>query len=442
MKRWSVEVAAMTLVLALGGCDVSSPTAASQSGAEPSPPRQHMVKPKNRQPIRSAKRPSQSVPPATLTPIGVVTLMPGAARPTISATANLTGTETGDHVTVATTADGSGTLTVTNRVGTPIFTNNKVSAAYVWKFGPRHLPVLLLQSSQFYCGTGGCQYQAYTWNATSHRFVQVKPPTTTAYLFDAGTHQFTTVQVPVVQGLFGFIQVRGNHLVMVNRLYDAWQHAAVAQLAYIAAGSQAGTIQATGRTSYEPTRAISIPAETPLGILQAFFESRSLNLPLQGKPLIASGDTMAVWKATAPVTRLGDTVFFPGTNPRITKVAQRISITTTLAGHDMTRQDTKLHQYRVVADLNKAGGTYRLIQATLTPISLKVSSIQDVLALLAQNDAFITDMAKYPRWAVEVEPVGANWQVDVQGPRRRNGSASFHSILTVNAKTGAVNPTP
>lgn len=371
--------------------------------------------------------------------------MPSGSSTTASATANLTGGQTLDHITVSTTADGSGTLTITNSQGTPLYSNPKAGAAYVWEFGTAHLPIVLVQGSQFYCGNGGCQYQAYTWDNATQQFAHVAPPTQTAYQFNASSHQFTAVQVPSLQGLFGFIQVQGNQLDLVGKLYDDWNHAVVTPLKYVVAGTKPGTVQLSNQENYEPTGAMHIPITTPLMALEAFFQARALDLPLQGEPLLAQSNQSTVWSATAAVTKFGPTVFFPDTNPSVKTTPSGADITMPLVGYvaSPSSPETTIGEYSVTASLAKTGSTYVLTQASLSPVALKAATSTDVLNLLANDSAFIQAQSKYSGWDFEVNPIGPSWQVDAQEPSPASGTApAFKTLFTVNAETGAVSPAP
>ncbi len=142
------------------------------------------------------------------------------------------------------------------------------------KFGQEHLPVIVVQGNQSFCGIGGCQCRAFTWDASSHRFALLRGPSVTAYRYLAKTRQFQAMQLPYVGGLFGFLEAQGSHLSILSRTYDVWQHATVTPIRYVEGVRGVGSMQLGSEERYLPTTPGPIPLNMTYAVLEVFLEAR------------------------------------------------------------------------------------------------------------------------------------------------------------------------
>lgn len=386
------------------------------------------------QPLVIQSRASQT---RIIKPTAVVSVMPAKSE---TVRADLTGTAAPDRLTVTRNSPGaSGTLRVSTVSGSTLWTQSQVGGVLIWQFGRRHLPVVLVKGSNYDCGSGGCRYQAYSWDKQSDDFVQVLGPTITAYRYLPKTRQFEETQVPFVGGLFGFVQVHGSDLQLISRTYDLWQSAVITPLLLEVTGAGTATIAAGSDFSYLSSGAKRIPITTPFFAVEAFAQARALNLSQEGKPLIAPQDQVAVWKATAALSHLGTSLGFVTSNPHTISSAGNSSVTAVLTGFVLNTKTltVRLVRYRLVATVQGGEGTgYRLTRVSIKPMVLKVSTSQSVLKRLAQNPRFLRAMTQHPRWDVELQPMGDIWQIALQGPP--DNPRNYQSLLSLNAQTGAM----
>lgn len=110
--------------------------------------------------------PVHSAAPRYLRPTGMLG-KPGAKTPE-TLRAKFSGQAKPDTLHVRAAAQGSGTLTVTTAAGRTLWRLPNVAWASVLLYGRTHLPVVLVQSSYAYCGSGGLRRRSFGARPARH----------------------------------------------------------------------------------------------------------------------------------------------------------------------------------------------------------------------------------------------------------------------------------
>ncbi len=370
---------------------------------------------------------------ATLKPAAITVQKLSGSQSRATAEANLTGAGHPDYLTLTMSPSGHSQLVVATASGRTLWSKSSVQSVAILKFGRPHLPVILLQGGLNFCGSGGCQYQGYTWNPSQHRFIPVGNPTSPAFRYDPKTKTFRAVEVslPTVDGLFGFVSVQNRQLYLLERTYDLWQHIILQPLHYASTGTPAGRWVTAGPVQYQPGGSEpSVTFNTPVELWTAFLEARAMNLPLQGKPLIASAGQNNIWNALAPLGRLGESLTVDTANPKPVVQGVHADVSMMVSGilHP-TSPNAQMVSYWVGSEVFSVGGTGVIEHASMDPVHLKVSTVYAVLRHIRDNAVFQRAMAKHPHAVVLVSPVGSAWDVELN---------QNTPILAVNAKTGVI----
>ncbi len=347
--------------------------------------------------------------------------------------ANLTGLSQTDTLSLTMNPTGQSQLAITDAAGQTIWSKSSVDSVTILKFGRPHLPVILLQGGLNYCGSGGCQYQGYTWSPHRHHFITVGNPTSPAFRYEANTKTFRAIQASManVDALFGFIAVQNHHLQLLERTYDLWQHAVIQSLHYAAGGTPGGRWVISGPAEYEPGGSEpNLLLTSPGAVWTAFLEARSLDLPLQGQPLIATGRQHRIWNAMAPLARLGESLTIDTLNPKTVVQGDHADVSVLVSGVIQgSSPDARMASYWVGAEVFSVAGTGVIEHASIDPIHLKVSSVYAVLRRIRRNVTFQRALHKNPKALVIVTPQGLTWEVALnQTP----------PMWSLDAKTGAI----
>ena len=221
--------------------------------------------------------------------------------------------------------------------------------------------MIVVQGNQSFCGIGGCQYRAFTWDASSHRFAPLRGPSVTAHRYLAKTRHFQAIQLPYVAGLFGFLEAQGSHLAILSRTYDVWQHATVTPIRYVEGVRGVGSMQLGFKERCLPTTPEPIPLNTPYAVLEAFLEAL---------PLVVPSNRQSVWKSSAPLSWLATTLTFLGQTPHETHTAGGVVLTSDIAGFRNLGGDqgVRLYRYHLSATIIQKGSQRQLTGLTLKPI--------------------------------------------------------------------------
>ena len=347
--------------------------------------------------------------------------------------ADLTGSGV-DLLTVRVDARGHGSLIVQGSGGLH-WVLPHVAAVSVLEFGARHLPVLVVQGGSSYCGSGGCTYGTYTWDAGLSQFVAVPPPGETAYRYNAARHRVQMVSVPAPDGLFGFVAVSHRGILLTVRLYDLWQHVETLTYAYAENNGPTGEWREVGSPQYQPTAWEGVPFSSAATALQGLLEARALDIAPQGLPLVAEGVQEAVWRQLAPLAALGASMGDDGAGPTAVAGADgQWAVMDQVSGTAGAGFAQHLRSYVVTANVQHLGAGYVVTSVALKPTTLRVATPLAVLQRCltsAVGRSFLTGSRGAP---LLVFPVGLSWQVEVL--RGRSTSA----WLQVNAVTGRVAP--
>lgn len=376
---------------------------------------------------------ARTQPLVALTPTAIAVERLSGSQTRASMQANLTGLSQTDTLTLTMNPTGQSHLAIDNAVGRQLWSKSSVDSVTILKFGRTHLPVILVQGGLNFCGSGGCQYQGYTWSPNRHHFMPVGNPTSPAFRYNAKTETFRAIQASMatVDALFGFVTVQNHHLQLLERTYDLWQHAMIQPLEYAAGGTPGGRWIISGPVEYqpggsEPNLLLTSPGE----LWTAFLEARSLDLPLQGKPLIANGSQQSIWNAFAPLAPLGESLTVDTPNPKPVVQGDHADIGVLVSGiiHGSS-PDARMASYWVGSEVFSVAGTGLIEHASIDPIHLKVSSVYAALRRIRRNVMFQRALSHNPKAVVSVTPQGLAWEVALnQNP----------PILSVNAKTGAI----
>jgi hypothetical protein len=376
----------------------------------------------------SAKATAPVVEPPTLRTLRVVewhTAAPPGFGGQASLTVNLTGAGL-DKVAVTVNQTGVGQVTVTGP-GLGQWTAPHVGAVTALDFGPAHLPVLLLQGDVFDCGSGGCAYWAYTWDAHRRRLVPVLPPTTEAYRFDPTAGTFHPVNV-AGSDLFGYVRPSHRGIWLTVRLYDVWQHVESLPFAYAPAGSPGGVWVADGAPRYAPEGPEPLSGDSPEVVAEALIEARALGLGRQAEPLVRRDAWTTVWAALASLQAWGASLSEVGTptvksaGPSAWVVEWTVSGTTpTTFGAD-----------RLAIHVRRQAAGYEVTAAVLRPLNLRVTSALAALQRLRATARGRAWLAQVGRGLLQVTPDGLNWNVT---PLQSGSAAGW---ATVSAATGSV----
>jgi hypothetical protein len=329
--------------------------------------------------------------------------------------------------------DGQVTVTEGTRI---IFQSLHTAGVSVLEFGRRHLPVLLLQDSVSYCGSGGCATSAYTWSRTRHRMLPVPVPGTPAYRYDARRRQFVVTSLPLPGGLFGYVVPGGPGIIVHARTYDLWQHGITQGYGYAPGLSPTGGWVAVGKPVYGPSTAETGftwggPAQTVLALLDA----RALDFKAQVAQVSASSaDASVIWRDLAPIGTWGGSLFSVDASPRVSTAGSTTVVTDRVAGLRGAGATATLQVYEVTASLTKAGSTYYVRTVHLAPVAVKVQDILQVLTIIRSDRSLLRTLAKAGYPALQVEAVGQRWQVDTAS----QGGQSVRPLVDIDAVTGAV----
>lgn len=370
-----------------------------------------------------------------LKPIAVVNppdTVPGGSPVTVRG--DLTGSGT-DTLTITAPASGDGTLTLTGAGGRVLWRLPHVSWAGVLFFGRVHNPVIVVRSSPFYCGSGGCNVIGYT--EVGGTFVPIPgAPSETGptYSYVPAKRSFVP-QVPTpTPTFFGFVALSRSHtLVLSNRLYDALQHYSVQAYALSESASGNLTWVRSGPVGFGPD--VAVPGSyTSLETAENFLAAAAMRLPTQEASFAAGSAnlgtlTAAVHRAFPKPTDLAfDTRPFNRTAVLAGEPAQLVVATTSL---------TSLAAFHATVDLSRTGSTWQVSGVTLTPLPLKVRSLKEVLAVLAGDRSVTSYLSSHPHAAVEAVPESpTSWLVslDATGPSPQ--------LYALNAETGRLGPPP
>ena len=329
--------------------------------------------------------------------------------------------------------DGQVTVSEGSRT---IFQSLHTSGVSVLEFGRRHLPVLLLQDSVSYCGSGGCATSAYTWSRTRHRMLAVPVPGIPAYRYDARRRQFVVTSLPVPGGLFGYVVPGGPGIIVHARTYDAWQHAIAQGYGYAPGLSPAGGWVAVGKPVYGPTTAeTGFTWGGPAQTLQALLSARSLDFRAQVAQVSASpADASGVWRNLSPIGAWGGSLFSVDSSPQVTGTPSTTVVTDRVAGLRGAGASARLQVYEVTASLTRSGTAYHVRTAHLAPIAVKVKNILQVLAVIRSHRSLLRALAKAGDPPLQIDAVGQSWQVDMAS----QGGQTIRPWVDIDAVTGEV----
>jgi hypothetical protein len=418
-RQLVTALAALGLALGMAGCGgvSAAPTATALTRHWP--------------PVLAA---GPTTPPHILKPIGWLATPVSATHAVLRTP--LTG-HGSDTVDLTVSALGHGTVTVYGPRRTILLEVPHGGGVIVLDYGRQHLPVLVVAASPDYCGTGGCLYTGYTWVARSHRFEPIPSALVGAYRYSARTRQFRPTMVGVEgAGLFGFGQPGHLGLVLMDRLYDAWQHVMVQRIAYAAAPPPTGEWRPVGPITYAPTGPMPTVARslgTPALAYAAFVDVRCLDLVGQGRELLAPG-AMTAWTRLRPLARLGMTWSLVAANPTVVRHGRTFVVSDTVVGTAGEGARETLHAYRVTVEIAARHPSYVVIGAHLAPLPLKVASLKAVLQVIRLNPVLRHMLVAKKAPIVVQGAMGVAWQVLwVQ-------HGSLATWITVNAETGRVVP--
>ncbi len=342
-----------------------------------------------------------------------------------------------DTLTLSTNpAARTGSLTVTNPSGHILLTLPQVGGLSILQFGSTHPPVVITQAAGNLCGSGGCNYTAYTWSNRRRTFVTVPAPTIPSFQYRPATNQFAQVAGSAVSGLFGFLTADANGVNLDERLYDLWNHDEVLPYAYATNGSPGGQWVFNGAPEYTPRGPLpTTMMTTPAMAIQALLEARSLNLKTQGYLLLPGGSVdQSVWQTLSGLATWGPNLWVDSNNPRVSAGANGTDkVSEVISGMHGDRPQSVLEAFRLTAHTVPNAGTYAITTAHLSPISLKVDSTLAVLSDLRSNPQDRKYLRQHPG-PLSVTAYGLTWQVSIGSGTR------VHSWLQINAETGAVTP--
>lgn len=433
-------VAVTLLLCACGGSQTSQssqtktkPSATTETAStSPSPASRTPPKATNTSSPLPLMASQTAAPIAVLTPVSWQSTKPLSSAGSSAIHANLQGRGS-DTLTVTQTASLEGTLAVIDSSGASILTMPHVGRASVLVFGAAHLPVLVLQDSVNHCGSGGCAYQALTWDASAGKFLEVPAPGISAFRYVPKTKQFEDAAASEPGGLFGFVSVGSHGISLDVRLYDDWQHHMLLAYAYAKDGTAAGKWVSTGKPQYTPQTTPPMSASTPASVLDALLQARALDIYGQGKMLLDAKSASTLWQDLAPLSTFGAMLFTEPSAAPAAKPGNPVTVSTSISGLDGQGLDAEMKAYRVDAKEQPVGGTYRVTSVKLTAIPLKVSSQKDVLRMLRASSGDRKHMTAAGADAtIIVTAVGEKWQVNVQS------GGHTQPWLDINAQTGAV----
>ena len=383
-------------------------------------------------------RPARAEPEILRPTSFVVAPTPGASGAT-RFLVRLTG-GTLDTVTIRLTRAGTrGTLTI-GRAGRVILTEEGVGDAWAMLFGPRHLPVLVMQAAA--SGSGGYTYQAITWIRAAARFLPVAGSPVTAFRWDGAAKGFRAVAVPRPESLFGFGARSPVGFQLVSRLYDAWGHYAVQRYGYAPNDSAAGAFVSTGPVRYGPGAPmphIAATFTTPAAVYQAFLDVRTLNLAAQARELAVAKSFQATWQTLHPLLALGPSLNGLSLIPQETGRGAVRAVTDVVAGQDGNSLHGALHAYRVTLDEEQVGARWLVTGARIRPIPLKVTSVAEVLDRILHDPAAARRLSQQGSYVMVNGAVAVSWQVAWAPEATPAESVSLaRPWLTVDAVTGRV----
>jgi hypothetical protein len=225
-----------------------------------------------------------------LAPTRVVAFSSGATGATALALP-LTAPRARDRVDLRLAPSGYGMLRVTDGRGRTLLTLEHAGAVAVLEYGRRHLPVVVVQGDAYECGSGGCAYTAYTYDAARRAFVAVAgalPAAGPTFAWSPRRRAFVPLASPNPT-MFGFAQVDARGLILAWRLYDALGHMAVQRYALAATSAAVpGTWRAVGAVRYVPDTDVPPDAIGALGapaVAEDFLTAACLGLPRQAASL-------------------------------------------------------------------------------------------------------------------------------------------------------------
>lgn len=339
-------------------------------------------------------------------------------------------------------ANSTGALTVTDPGGHTLLRLPHVGGFSILQFGSTHPPVMITQATGNLCGSGGCSYTAYTWSHQRHQFVKVPAPTSPSFQYDAAKNQFTEVPTTSPGGLFGFLFANANGINLDERLYDLWQHNEVLPYAYATNGTPGGQWVSAGAPEYTPKGPIptaNLNTSTPALALEALLEARSLNLKSQGDMLLPGGTAdQKIWNNLANVSTWGPNLWVDTNNPQPTTGPNGLeTITVVISGMHGNRPHSILRAYHLTAEVNAGAGSYVINRTALSPLPLKVRSVADVLALIAQNPQDRKYLGQHPG-PLSINAYGLNWEVSIgNGPQATSWQVNAETgVTTKNAQGG------
>jgi len=334
-----------------------------------------------------------------------------------------------DTLTIVSGRGGSALLTVKSPAGALLLRVPHGGQALVADFGGSHAPVLVVRGDDTECGSGGCTYETFTFDPVSNRVIPVPAPAVTAYRFGASGSGIITTSIPEPGGIFGFLTPNAHGFALSTRLYDLYQHLATTEYAYAENGTPAGAWTAVGPPSYSPTAWEGVPFTSAATAVEGLLQARSLNLPLQGEPLIVPGETATVWNALAPLARWGDTFTPDSDAPTTSQSGTNTVVAEEVSGVAASGSASVLQAFQLSAVLSAGpNGGFRVESVTLAPVPLPIDSA--VLALQAARRAVRDHAVKgpLPTATLAVFPVGLSWQIVEGGGPNGTPWASVDAI--------------
>lgn len=347
-----------------------------------------------------------------------------------------------DTISVAFSQKGFvATMTVTSSQGKTLWTLPHAARISVEEFGPRHSPVVLVGSDQTFCGSGGCLFTSYTYDAAARKFVVVPldPWNNLNYLWNATRHNwYAQPAASTPRGSLGGASLTMSGLSTGSRLYNSTFGYMTQNWVYATNGTSSGEWLASGPTNFGkdqlspmapyPASSLNLLASEYFGLLMedhpksaAKFVAPSAN----AQHLFEQNQFVTGWGLSGQV----------GTSSTPAQNTTAISVPLwTMVG---TGPNQKLVRYRATATgMAKAGGWFITRTAT-TRTALKVDTVHAVLALLAKNPAAQTWLKTHPTShltiSLDANGHGNTWQASFS-----TASSSVGFTLLVNAETGAV----
>jgi hypothetical protein len=370
-----------------------------------------------------------------LKPSQAVTVPVGKALATVQVA--FTGSHGTDTLIVRQTATGGGSVSVVAPGGQVLLHLPEEAGGFVLEYGQTHLPVLVAEASQSRCGTGGCSYQAYTWDPVAGHFIAVPANLVRAYRYLPRRRQFEPTWVSEEgAGLFGYAGPNQVGIGLGDHLYDAWQHMVLQSYAYAANGTAAGIWVRIGRPLYGPSspRGIVSQFTSPGRVYTAFLEARALNIWPQGQALLKDAQAEAVWDRLQPLGRLGMTLMLTALNPTVSGRADRPQVVDEVVGLEGHGPATRMCAWQVTLSEQAVGSGWKVVSARLAPVRLRVSTVRAVLAAIRRDHRWRASLIRQDAPITVNQSVGLAWQVS------RLVAGQPKPWLVVRAQSGRIGP--